>query len=85
MLAVNADMSLPQSIAARVDGQPGSGQAYGQDRAGTVSKVWWCTGTLLLSWRYQGRYNCNSWCPELYKACDHSRHADALLRLHIVL
>ncbi len=43
MLAVNADMSLPQSIAARVAGQPGSGQVYGQDKAGTVSKVRWRT------------------------------------------
>ena len=39
ILPVNADMSLPQSIAARVSGQPGSGQVYGQDKEGSVSKV----------------------------------------------
>jgi len=37
--AVNPDMSLPQSIAARVSGQPGSGQVYGQHKEGGVSKA----------------------------------------------
>ena len=37
--AVNEDMSLPKDIAARVGGQPGSGQAYGEHREGGTSKV----------------------------------------------
>jgi hypothetical protein len=36
---VNADMSLPQSIAARVSGQPGSRQVYGQHKEGGISKA----------------------------------------------
>ena len=38
--AVNEDMSLPKDIAARVGGQPGSGQAYGEHKEGGTSKVW---------------------------------------------
>ena len=37
--AVNEDMSLPKDIAARVGGQPGSGQAYGEHKEGGTSKV----------------------------------------------
>lgn len=36
---VNADMSLPQNIAARVSEQPGSGQVYGQHKEGGISKA----------------------------------------------
>ena len=44
--AVNPDMSLPHSIAARVSGQPGTGQVYGQHKEGGVSKV--CSSYLAL-------------------------------------
>ena len=36
---MNEDMSLPKDIAARVGGQPGSGQAYGEHKEGGTSKV----------------------------------------------
>lgn len=37
--AVNEDMSLPEAISARVSGQPGSEQTYGQHKEGGVSKA----------------------------------------------